>query len=73
MRNDVTNIPDVNIVVALTTFGGSTLQIGVLGTPVVLAARNSSVLVKPLPDYTPVCEETDKGLERPEPGDVFAG
>ena len=64
-------IPDGNMVVALTTFGGSILLTGVVGTPVVLVARNSSVLVEPLPDCAPVCEETDKGLERPDPGGVF--
>lgn len=74
VRNDISNIPDVNIVATLTTFGGSTLLTGVVGTPVVLVARNSSVLVEPLPDCAPVCDETDKGLEIPElGGGVFAG
>ena len=53
-------------------FGGSILLTGVVGTPVVLATLSSSVLVDPLPDWAPLCEETDKGLERAEFG-VFMG
>ena len=46
---------------------------GVVGAPAVLAAIDSSLPVDPLPDWAPVCEETDKGLERPEQGCVFMG
>jgi hypothetical protein len=68
-------LPDGNMVVALTTFGVSTLLAEVVGVgPLdVLAARNSSLLLEPLPDCGPVCEETDKGLEIPEEGGIFTG
>lgn len=56
------------MVVVLTTFGVSTLLTEEVVPPDVLAARNSSLLLEPLPDGEPVCEETDEGLERPEQG-----
>jgi len=46
---------------------------GVVGTPVVLTARNSSLLVEPLPDCAPVYNELDIGLGWPEEGGAFAG
>lgn len=57
---------------AFTIFGGSILLTGLVGCPVVLGAISSSVFVDPLTDWTPICEETDKGLERPD-GGVFVG
>lgn len=72
-RNYKDAIPDGNIVVSLTTFGSSTLLTGVMGTPVVLDARNSLVLVETLPDCALVGEEADKGLGRPTQGGVFKG
>lgn len=68
-------IPDGIMVVALTTFGVTTLQADVVGVgPLdVLAAINSSLLLEPLPGCGPVCEETDKGLEIPEQGGMYTG
>ena len=72
MKNS--GIPEGTIAVAATDptpliiLRGSTLLKGVAGTPVVLADINSSVLEDPLPDGTPVCEETDNGLESAEFG-----
>lgn len=40
----------------------SVLVTGVLGVPAVLAAMRSSVLVDPLAEWVPVCEDTDGGL-----------
>ena len=65
-------VPEGIIAVAWIILGVSILLTGVVGTPVVLAAIKSSVLVDPLPEWGPVCEETDKGLERAELG-VFMG
>lgn len=53
-------IPDGIIALAvtdptgLTILGGSTLLIGVVGTPLVLAPLNSSVQLDPLADWAPV-------------------
>lgn len=68
-------IADGIMVVALTTFGVTTLQADVVGVgPLdVLAAINSSLLLEPLPGCGPVCEETDKGLEIPEQGGMYTG
>lgn len=71
-------LPDGNIGVTVTdpttlAFWGSALLTGVVETPVVLAVINSSLLVDPLSDWAPVCEDTDKGLERPEQGCAFIG
>jgi len=49
--------------VMLTTLEVSALLTAAGLPPDVLATRNSSLLLEPLPDCAPVCEETDKGLE----------
>lgn len=73
MRNGTSNIPDTSMVMASITYGGSTLLTGAVGTPVALTARNSSVLVEPLPDCAPVCDEIDTGLGWLEEGGAFEG
>jgi len=45
------------MVFVLTALGVSALLTKVLGV------RNSSLLLETLPDFAPLCEETDKGLE----------
>lgn len=54
-----------------TNLGDSTWLIGVVGLPVVLHTVFSSVLVDPLPDWTTVWDESDKGLGIPEESCAF--
>jgi len=51
------------MVVVLTTLGVSTVLTDKGVPPDVLAAKNSSLLLEPLSDCAPVCEERDRGLE----------